>query len=334
MRLVLPFLFACDPGPGPAVVDPTAPTDGTAPTAGTTPAPEPTGTPGDPASETVRFVALGDAGEGNAAQYAVADAIGVVCAARGCDFALYLGDNFYNSGVDGVDDEQWVTKFEDPYADLDLPFFPVLGNHDLGLLGLGLDFLKADTYVEYTQYSAKWTMPDRFYRFQWGPVAFHALDTTRIFYALADDQHAWLDAELAASTAGWNVVFGHHPYVSNGAHGNAGEYEGIDPWIPLTEIPRGQYVKEFVEDTVCGRADLYLAGHDHTLQWLEPTCGTEFIVSGAGAKTTGLEDRGTPTFFEDDATEGFLWAEFDGDRFSGTFYDRDGVELFSMSYTR
>ena len=42
-----------------------------------------------------------------------------------------------------------------------------------------------------------------------------------------------------------------------------------------------------MEDIVCGRADVYLAAHDHSLQWLQPTCnGTELIVSGTGASST------------------------------------------------
>ena len=72
---------------------------------------------------TVRFVVLGDAGMGNQAQYDVAEAIKNVCAQRGCDFALYLGDNFYDTGVSSIDDSQFIDKFELPYANLDFPFY-------------------------------------------------------------------------------------------------------------------------------------------------------------------------------------------------------------------
>ena len=57
-------------------------------------------------------------------------------------------------------------------------------------------------------------------------------------------------------------------------------------------------------------------------------------MSGAGSKTTPLEGRGVATFFEDDAHEGFLWVEVGPDELTGTFYDRDANELFSMSYTK
>ena len=103
-----------------------------------------TDTDADPAPppEIVRFIAMGDGGEGNADQYAVAATVKSVCDAKddehgpGCDFVLYLGDNFYDD-VEGVDDEQFQTKFELPYADLDLPFWVVLGNHDYGVCRSG-----------------------------------------------------------------------------------------------------------------------------------------------------------------------------------------------------
>src|SRR5690606_28763752 len=77
------------------------------------------GTPG-----TVRFVALGDAGEGNPTQYKVAGAMETACAAHGgCEFALYLGDNFYDVGVSGPGDSQFQTKFEDPYQSIVFPFY-------------------------------------------------------------------------------------------------------------------------------------------------------------------------------------------------------------------
>ena len=119
------------------------------------------------------------------------------------------------------------------------------------------------------------------------------------------DQAAWMQGILQDTTPTWNIAFGHHPYISNGQHGNAGEYEGYD-WLP---IANGATVKDFMDENLCGKVDLYLCGHDHNRQWLEPTCGTEFIVTGAAAKTTGLQGRGNPVYFEDDTIEGFVWIE-------------------------
>ncbi len=286
----------------------------------------------------LRFIALGDGGEGNDTQYKVAEVAKNLCALKGgCEFALYLGDNIYDSGVSGTDDSQFQTKFEMPYANVPFPFYVVLGNHDYGGGGAGFEFWKAEAQVDYTNLSTKWTMPERFYSFlspldvgpQNGPKAiFIGLDTNAIMYSGDGDQQAWLEAQMAQAPAGgWKIGFGHHPYVSNGAHGNAGEYEGI-PGIPVVS---GGNVKDFFDDSVCGKIDLYISGHDHNRQWLEPACGTEYIVSGTAAKHTDLEPKGTPTFFENDQTGGFLYVELTDETFTGTFYDENGIEEFSRT---
>ncbi len=280
----------------------------------------------------IRFVALGDTGEGNAAQYAVADAMVTVCAARGCDFGMLLGDNFYPTGVSGVDDDQFQDKFEIPYADLDMPFYVAGGNHDYGGEGIGIEFWKLDYEVAYSDQSDKWRMPNNFYSFMVDDVQFVALDTNAILYSLygslmgAEDQEAWIE-DRWAEPARLRVAFGHHPYVSNGKHGNAGEYEGLADWIPLVDIPRGDYVKEFFDGHVCDMADIYFSGHDHDRQWLAPpaTCNTEFVVSGSGSKLTDNAERGNLSNFEDFTSEGFVWVEITGTDVRLAFYDKNGT---------
>lgn len=303
--------------------------DSAAPT-GDSGADEETGEPTEPDGWTLRFVALGDSGEGNDAQYLVAAAIESVCAVRGCEFALLLGDNIYESGVDSVDDEQFQEKFELPYAYLEFPFYVALGNHDYGGGGAGYEWWKADYQVEYTDHSDKWTMPDTYYSFAYEDVDFFAIDSNAIFWGSGGDQQTWLADEMAAATGTWKIVFGHHPYISNGTHGNAGNYEGLD-WIPIVN---GENVETFMEESVCGQADIYICGHDHDRQWLESTCGTEFVVSGAGAKTTEIVERdGNATYFQE-ATTGFLWVEVTAETFTGVFYDDAGTEQFSRTFYR
>ena len=279
---------------------------------------------------------MGDGGEGNSAQYENSDAIERVCASKsdglpGCELVLYLGDNFYDDGVDSVDDEQFETKFEMPYSNLSLPFYVVLGNHDYGVTSLA--WWKSEYEVEYTDYSEKWTMPDEYYTFVREHVRFIGLDTNALMLESIwgdSGQADWLGGVLGASSSVWHIAYGHHPYISNGSHGNAGEYEGYD-WLP---VANGASIESFVADQLCGQVDLYLAGHDHNRQWLEPQCGTEFIVTGAAAKTTDLAGRGTPTLFEDDLIEGFLWVEIQGDQLTGEFYTREGELEFSQTITR
>lgn len=285
----------------------------------------------------VRFVVLGDVGEGNEDQYMVADAIVAVCEQRGCDWAMLTGDNFYDSGVSGVDDPQWQEKFELPYMGIEFPIYAVLGNHDYGGGGIGVDFDtdKPDYQVEYTQYSQLWRMPSKYYAWTQAHAEFWALDTNQVMTdpinGDSEPQLNWLKQGLAASTATWKIAFGHHPYLSNGEHGNAGAYENLEG-IPLPFVT-GDSVKEFVEEGICGQVDVYICGHDHTIQWLQATCGTEFIVSGAGSKANSIEGN-NPEHYQVAETEGFLWVELSDNSFTGVFYDKNGAELYSRTFMK
>ncbi len=278
----------------------------------------------------LRFVVMGDSGHGNQTQESVAATIKRVCDhLGGCDFALLLGDNIYNSGASHVTDQQFLTKFEYPYAKLKFPFFAVLGNHDYGGGGAGLEAWKGRVQIKYTNYSKKWKMPAHYYSFSatdgTTTVDFFALDTNAIFYSSAWLQKCWLRRTLERSEADWKIVYGHHPYISNGQHGNAGEYEKDIVDNPLIN---GDAIKEFIEEKVCGKANLYLAGHDHNRQWLEPKCGTEFIgtqfiVSGSAS---GAKPRGTtannPVKWENYAGGGFVLIEVqDNSQLWVRFYD-------------
>ncbi|HMY57831.1 MAG TPA: metallophosphoesterase, partial [Pseudomonadota bacterium] len=237
----------------------------------------------------VRFAAVGDTGKGNTGQQQVADAIARKCMTSGCDFVQLLGDNIYESGVASVTDPQWQTKFEVPYKDVKAPFYVTLGNHDYGGNGAGNEFDKAKWEILYTASSMKWKLPANHYRRVVENADFFILDTNLIMYSReVDKQVASVKDWLSSSTSTWKIAFGHHPYLSNGPHGNAGSYDGL-PGVPVVD---GKTVKTFLDDNVCGKVDLYLSGHDHSRQWMVDTCkGTELAVSGAGASPTDLKGK-------------------------------------------
>lgn len=277
----------------------------------------------------VRFIAIGDTGKGNDAQKKVAAAIVSTCAAKGCDFVVMLGDNIYDSGASSTMDQQFQDKFEIPYQNINLTFWVALGNHDYGGGGAGTEYEKGDVQVEYTQHSTKWKMPAKYYRFAEKHVEFFAMDTNMQMFGLDMEQEADITAWLDESTAVWKIMLGHHPYKSNGPHGNAGNYEGT-PWLPVVN---GKGVKDFAEDIWCGKADVSLSGHDHNRQWLQDTCqGTELLVSGAGASTTELEGS-NPAHFERD-TLGFAWVEIKGRTFKAEFIDENGTVEFTRTVSK
>jgi len=325
---------------------------------------EPDGTSADTTTEEttapppeVRFVVMGDTGEGNPRQKKVADAIVATCARLGCDHVMLLGDNIYDAGVQSVLDAQWQSKFEVPYEDVDLPFYPVLGNHDNGGFlsqvfgdtfgGAGAEFERGDHQVAYSQVSEKWKMPGRTYDFVAGPAHFFALDTNDMVWGLIVDSAEkrvevmvdTIPVDIDASTATWKIAFGHHPYRSNGRHGNAGSYEGLEEDIGdlIAAIPfvgdvgpvvQGKGVKDGLEEIVCGRVDLYFAGHDHNRQWFPeeasgPCAGTTFVVSGAGTKLTDFKGN-QPSLFQDDEKAGFFWVHLRGKQMFVEAVDEDG----------
>lgn len=286
-----------------------------------------TGVPPEVGKGEVRFVALGDAGEGNEGQHQVGQALATVCEERGCDFALYLGDNIYDVGVTSAMDEQFDMKFEQPYAMLDFPFYVTLGNHDYGFLGN--EWNKGDFQIEYSTYSDKWTLPAEYYSFQQQNAHFVSLNTAQLFWDYqTTEQQQFLVEDLAGLNDTWIIAFGHHPYLSNGEHGNAGNYEGFGGIIG------GATLKEFFEESICGKVHVYICGHDHNRQWPLAQCGTEFIVSGGGSKLTELVHRDdNPTLWEDDQSEGFLWVEIIDNTLTGVFYDKDANPQYERTLT-
>ncbi|WP_040797834.1 metallophosphoesterase [Nocardia higoensis] len=281
----------------------------------------------------LRVLVTGDAGTGTRTQWAVADAARAFHAREPFDLALGLGDNIYETGPTTDNDIQFKSKFEEPNSGLDFPWLMTLGNHDNSAIfpGDGGWLLRGDLEVGYHAHSPRWWMPSRYYSVRVPEpeplVEFFVLDLNPLAAYIPpllspywsvdgeymNEQRAWLDRALAESPARWKIVCTHHPYLSNGSHGNAGRYEGID-----VEPLNGVHVRRFFEDHVLGLCQFVLSGHDHCLQVLEPTTaskGTRQIVSGAGSKTGGSwapdARDDTPALFQTFHQLGFMIMEFD-----------------------
>ncbi len=271
----------------------------------------------------VRFIAMGDTGTASAGQLKIGNTVAAKCKASGCDFITLLGDNLYDSGASSVDDPIWQEKFEVPYAAVMLDFYAILGNHDYGANGAGTDFAKGQNEIDYTKKSTKWKMPAAYYHFEKSNVELFALDTNKALFSQAAQQKTDVSAWLAASKAEWKIAIGHHPYKSNGPHGNAGSYDGI----PIPPV-NGKAVKTYLDDVICGKVDLYLSGHDHSRQWLNESCkGTELAVSGAGAKATEFKGS-NPSLFQS-LELGFLYIVIEGKKLTAEFVDENGKTEFT-----
>lgn len=311
--------------------------------------------PGPEICTPVRLIVMGDTGEANEAQYQVSVAAQARCdRAGGCDGFLMLGDNIYDTGAASAMDQQLTDKIDLPYANLRkgappapgmddlrerMPIYVTLGNHDLG--GAGINSAQVQYYLAYARTHDWFYYPAEYWHLQLGSVHLVSLHTNPLAYSFPADQFEpqarLVDEALNSTTAPWTLVFGHHPYRSNGQHGNAGAYEGLPIEGPLADL-FGDGFRRWVDEVICNRIDFYLSGHDHNRQWMNSVpltpnlpegmgtmpCQTHFAVSGAGAKTTDLVGRGNDTAFEDDTKEGFLFMEFTQDQVYVEFCDALG----------
>jgi hypothetical protein len=62
-------------------------------------------------------------------------------------------------------------------------------------------------------------------------------------------------------------------------------------------------------------------------------CGTQLIISGAGATTTTIQDRGNTALYEDATKVGFMYVVVDGDTFTGEFRDGNGALDYTRTFT-
>ncbi len=268
-------------------------------------------------ADVLRFVAIGDVGNGSASMRLVADAVARTCAERGCDLVAILGDNLYPAGMESDDDprfEAWVVA---PYERSGAPLVILLGNHDYAD---GRQAAVAQRQVDWVARTGRGVLPAPYYEVAAGPADLVVADTSRVFWG-DPAQIAWAADALARAQRRWRVVLGHHTWRSEGPHGNAGAYEGI-PGIPWSS---GAAVSRLLDGVVCGNADLYVGGHDHSLQLLDAPCGGHIVVSGAAARGTSLPGHGNTAPFATVAP-GFAWIEL-GDRGRVVFLDQHGAVL-------
>ncbi len=207
--------------------------------------------------EVIHFAAIGDYGNGGSAETDVAELV----AGWNPDFVITLGDNNYDSGsastIDlhiGRDWHAYIGGYDGAYGEgsEENRFFPCLGNHDWasGTVQPYLDFFELPGN-------------ERYYSFSKGPIDFFVLDSDehepdgRESTSL---QAEWLQQELEASDAPFQVVYFHHAPYTSGSHTS------------------NTYLQwPFAEWGV----DVVLSGHDHTYERLEVD-GIPYFVNGLG----------------------------------------------------
>ncbi len=234
-------------------------------------------------TNSVHLFSVGDWGIDSPDRQVVADAMAARTTADGAapDAVLLLGDNFYVK-LTGIDDPQIKSFFEKTYdpVKLNVPFFAVLGNHDYK----GNDDITELAYA--TRGNTRFKLPARWYRLEL--PAEHPVVTVLMLdsdqQAMSADQWTaetkWIETELAKPHAPWLMCCAHHDMFGNGSHSDNGVL--LTSWGPL--------FKKY-------GVDIYLCGHEHTLQHLEiADWPISFVIAGGGgaARKPMLRDQRGP----------------------------------------
>lgn len=233
--------------------------------------------PAPGSDESVRFVAIGDSGDGAYQSRVFAQMRKVPF-----DFMMHTGDIAYTSGTEAQLQEQFFRVYEPTLRSF--AAFPTAGNHDYGAHD-GAAFLGSFVLPENGD-------AERSYSFDWGDVHFVALDTERI----GAEQAAWLDADLGASSLPWKIVFAHRPPYSSGEHGSDAAFR-----------------RHFAPVLESHRVPLVLNGHEHDYERTKPQNGVTYVVTGGGGHSTRPVGSSGFTAFSESVLH-FVYVEITGRR--------------------
>lgn len=253
--------------------------------------------PSPESTEPIRFLAFGDSGGGGTDQYALLQQMFTVP----YELIIHTGDVAYEHGTM----KEYEQNVFSVYADLfkSIPFFPAAGNHDYHTL-------KAAPFRDV--FNLPGPTGEKWYSYDWGRVHFAALDTEADYKT----QAAWLDEDLAASTAPWKIVYMHRPPYSSGAHGSDKALRRH-----LAPVLKRHGVQ------------LVLAGHDHDYERMIPQDGTAYVVTGGGGIGTYSVGSSSFTAFSEDVIH-FVYGEIGVDEMVLHAIDASGREFDSMVIPR
>jgi len=220
------------------------------------------------------------------------------------NFFVSTGDNFYEKGVQSVDDKKFKLVFDNVYlyGKVErIPWYISAGNHDY--------YGNIQAQMDYSKVNPRWTYPSLYYpvHYSMAGQGAHARRTTVAMFMLdtivlcgrttlggwdgnankyimpsdrlngpddvvqANKSKKWLEDKLTAAKEDFVFVVGHYPVYSVGTHGDT---ECLRTWLPDMLI---KY-----------KVNAYISGHEHQLQHStsEGSNGwvLNHIISGGGSK--------------------------------------------------
>jgi len=214
-------------------------------------------------------------------QKPIAELMGNMAEQIDIECVIAAGDVHHFEGVRSVSDPLWMTNYELIYShpELMIPWYSILGNHEYRG--------NTQAVIDYTNVSARWNMPARYYTktFENDGVSVRLvmLDTAPLISKYRKDteqypdackqdldrQLAWADSVLTVAKEDWVLVIGHHPIYAETPKNNS---ERSDMQNRLDTILRKHKV------------DMYLCGHIHNFQHIRmPGNNIDYIVNSSAS---------------------------------------------------
>jgi hypothetical protein len=249
----------------------------------------------DPAP--VRILAFGDSGGGGSDQMALLEQMFDLP----YDLMIHTGDIAYDDGTLAEFDANVFGVYAELFRNI--PFFPAAGNHE---------YNTSSAAPFRSVFSLPGDSGEKWYSYDWGRVHFAALDTEADYKT----QAAWLDADLAATTLPWKIVYLHRPPYSSGEHGSDTSLRAaLAPVLAKHDV------------------QLVLAGHDHNYERMTPQDGVAYVVTGGGGRGTRPVSSSSFTAFAAEVIH-FVYMEVSESELVMHAIDGTGVEFDSMVIPR
>ncbi len=206
-------------------------------------------------------------------------------------FIIHLGDM-----ISRPNEKEWKGFFEISKA-IDIPFFPVVGNHEV-----------ADTTRGEEIYRKQFILPEEktYYAFQTGGALFVILDSEKGKRKIMDDQWLWLKDILSSSNTPLKMVFIHRPLFPPVDSLKLGK--AMDKYPLARDDLHQLFVKTKVKAV--------FQGDDHRYDRMVKDQILYIITGGGGAPIYALKDRGG--YFH------YVWVSIEEGRLEGEVVDLDG----------
>jgi predicted phosphodiesterase len=207
------------------------------------------------------------------------------------NFIIHLGDM-----ITRPSEKKWKEFFESSKL-IEIPFFPVAGNHDVGNTPRGEEI-----------YRKQFDLPDgkTFYAFCAGGCLFVILDSEKGKGKITHEQWSWLEDILSSSSEKFKLVFLHRPLflpVDSFKTGRA-----MDKYPGERDRLHQLFIKTGVKAV--------FAGDDHRYDRAEKSKILYIITGGGGAPIYAPKDQGG--YFH------YVWVSVRSGRIKGEVVDLDG----------